>query len=152
MKAHRESHNPARSRATTVCALFGLASSVLVPMTEASAAPMGTNLFAPGTVVIAQGGTIAGGVQYTGPASGKGANVERNGEVDFYPPGSNGDVAPEAQLHQRHVRPDGHGLRPLRRLMGGKHQCPQHCGAHRGLRGHAQPCAGCGHHLSVAFA
>ena len=98
MTAHRQSHNPARSRATTVCALFGLASSVLVPMTEASAAPMGTNLFAPGTVVIAQGGTIAGGVQYTGPASGKGANVERNGEVDFYPPGSNGDVAPEASF------------------------------------------------------
>jgi streptogramin lyase len=98
MTAHYLRHNPARSRAATVFALFGLVSSVLVPLTEASAAPSGGGLFAPGTVVIAEGGTIAGGEQYTGPASGKGANIERNGEVNFYPPNSNGDVAPEASF------------------------------------------------------
>jgi hypothetical protein len=80
-------------RAGTLCALFCFASSVLVAPTEASAAPLGAGLFAPGSVVVSQGGTIAG----TG-GSGKGTTVEANGEVNVYPPGSNGDVAPEASF------------------------------------------------------
>ncbi len=98
MTAHYRNDNRAGSRTAKVCALFALATSVLVPATEASAAPTGRDFYAPGTVVIAQGGTIAGGVQYTHPASGKGADEERNGEVDLYRPGSNGDVAPEASF------------------------------------------------------
>ena len=76
-----------------LCALLGLASPVLVAPTGASAAPSGAGPFAPGSIVVSQGGTIAG----TGK-TGKGTTVEANGEVNVYPPGSNGDVAPEASL------------------------------------------------------
>jgi hypothetical protein len=77
------------SRFGALCALVGLASSVLVAPTEASAARFGVDPFAPGSVVVAQGGTIAGnGTGTTGIAA--------NGNVDVYPPGSNGDVAPLA--------------------------------------------------------
>jgi hypothetical protein len=48
--------------------------------------------FALGSIVVAQGGTLAA----TGVASG--TKVEANGAVDVYPPNSNGDVAPEARL------------------------------------------------------
>ena len=74
-------------------ALVGLASPVLVSPTGASAAPAGIGPFAPGSVVVSQGGTIAGK-----GGSGKGTTVEANGEVNIYPPGSNGDVAPEASF------------------------------------------------------
>jgi hypothetical protein len=77
----------------SLCALVGLASAVLVAPSGASAAPSGAGPFAPGSVVVSQGGTIAG----TGK-SGKGTTVEANGEVNVYPPGSNGDVAPEASF------------------------------------------------------
>jgi hypothetical protein len=76
-----------------LCALLALASSVLVAPTGASAAPAGIGPFAPGSIVVSQGGTIAG----TGK-SGKGTTVEANEEVNVYPPGSNGDVAPEASF------------------------------------------------------
>ena len=66
---------------------------MLVAPTVASAAPAGIGPFAPGSVVVSQGGTIAG----TGK-SGKGTTVEANGEVTVYPPGANGDVAPQASF------------------------------------------------------
>ncbi len=64
---------------------------MLVAPTEASATGVGP--FAPGSVVVSQGGTIFGGTN-------AGTGVELNGEVDVYPPDSNGDVAPEASLTQ----------------------------------------------------
>jgi len=76
-----------------LCALVGLASPVLVAPIGASAAPAGIGPFAPGSVVVSQGGTIAGK-----GGSGKGTTVEANGGVNVYPPGSNGDVAPEASF------------------------------------------------------
>ena len=81
------------TKSVTLCALFGLAGSALIPPVPASAAPSGGDPFAPGSVVIAQGGTIAGAA-----GSGKGTTVKQNGEVEFYPPNSNGDVAPEASF------------------------------------------------------
>src|SRR5208282_5960444 len=60
-----------------LCALVALASPVLVVATGASAAPAGIGPFAPGSIVVSQGGTIAG----TGK-SGKGTTVEDNGEVN----------------------------------------------------------------------
>jgi hypothetical protein len=66
---------------------------MLVAPSEASAAPFGVGPFAPGSVVVAQGGTIAG----TG-GGGIGTSVEENGGVDVYPPNSNGDVIPEASF------------------------------------------------------
>ncbi|HXW80122.1 MAG TPA: hypothetical protein VEJ84_11530, partial [Acidimicrobiales bacterium] len=48
-------------------------------------------LFAPGSVVVSQGGTIFGGTN-------TGTGVELNGDVDVYAPNSNGDVAPEASF------------------------------------------------------
>jgi hypothetical protein len=82
-----------RTKAGVLCTLFGLATSMLVAPTEASAAPSGVGPFAPGSVVVAQGGTIAA----TG-GSGTGTTVKANGELDVYPPRSNGDVAPEASF------------------------------------------------------
>lgn len=75
--------------AAALCALIGLASPVLVAPAEASATGMGP--FAPGSVVVTQGGTIFGGTN-------TGTGVELNGEVDVYPPDANGDVGPEASL------------------------------------------------------
>jgi hypothetical protein len=78
-------------RAGALCAFFGLASPMLVTPTGASAAPFGGVPFVPGSVVVAQGGTIAGnGTGTTG--------AEANGGVNVYPPNSNGDVAPEASF------------------------------------------------------
>ena len=71
--------------------LVGLAGPMLVAPTGASAAPSGQGPFAPGRVVVAQGGAIFGG-------SGGGNGVEANGEVDIYQPDANGDVAPEASF------------------------------------------------------
>jgi hypothetical protein len=74
-----------------LCALFGLANSVLVAPSEVSAAPFGFDPFPPGSVVVAQGGTIAGnGTGTTG--------VEADGAVNVYPPGPNGDVVPAASF------------------------------------------------------
>ena len=91
--AHPHGANrPVRRKTTgvgTLCALIGLASSVLVAPTEASATGMGP--FAPGNVVITQGGTIFGGAN-------TGSGVELNGDVDVYAPEANGDTAPEASL------------------------------------------------------
>ena len=75
-----------------LCALVGFAGLMLVAPSEGAFAT-GAGRFAPGSVVVAQGGTIAGnGTGTTG--------VEANGEVDVYSPGSNGDVAPMASLTQ----------------------------------------------------
>ena len=76
-------------RAGALCALVCLANSVLVAQTEASATGVGP--FAPGSVVVSQGGTIFGGTN-------TGTGVELNGDVDVYPPNSNGDVPPEASF------------------------------------------------------
>jgi hypothetical protein len=81
--------NSGSIRAGALCALVCLASSVPVAQTEASAAGVGP--FAPGSVVVSQAGTIFGG-------GGGGNGVKANGDVDVYPPNSNGDVAPEASF------------------------------------------------------
>jgi hypothetical protein len=78
-------------RTGAVCALVALASSMLVAPTEASAGPFGP--FAPGSVVVAQGGTIAG-------TGGSGTGVEANGEVNVYSPNSSGDATPVASVTQ----------------------------------------------------
>ncbi len=78
-----------RTRTGAACALVGLASSMMVAPTQASVVPSGMGPFAPGSVVVSQGGTIFGGV-------GSGNSVEANGEVDVYSPDANGDVSPEA--------------------------------------------------------
>jgi hypothetical protein len=75
-----------------LCALFALGSSVLVAPTDASATPFGSGPFASGSVVVAQGGTIAAGVVPPG------TGVEANGAVNVYPPNANGDVTPEASF------------------------------------------------------
>lgn len=72
----------------TLCALFGLAGPVLAAPAQASASPFG-----PGSVVVAQGGTVAGdGTGVTG------SGVEADGGVNVYSPYSNGNVAPEASF------------------------------------------------------
>jgi secreted PhoX family phosphatase len=76
-------------RARALCAVVGLAGSSLLPQTAASASGLG--LFAPGSVVVSQGGTIFGGTN-------TGAGVELNGDVDVYRSNANGDVAPEASF------------------------------------------------------
>ena len=89
-----ETKRPVLERSMTtgaLCALFALASSVLVAPTGASATPFGGGPFAPGRVVVAQGGTIFGGTN-------TGTGVELNGDVDVYQPNANGDVAPEASF------------------------------------------------------
>ena len=45
-----------RTGTWALCALFSLASTVLVAPTEASATPIGAGPFAPGSVVVSQGG------------------------------------------------------------------------------------------------
>ncbi len=76
-------------RARALCAVVGLAGSSLLPQSAASASGLG--LFAPGSVVVSQGGTIFGGTN-------TGAGVELNGDVDVYRSNANGDVAPEASF------------------------------------------------------
>jgi streptogramin lyase len=78
-------------RTGALCTLFALASSVLVAPTAASAAPFGFGAFPPGSVVVAEGGTIAGnGTGSTG--------VEADGALEVYPPNANGDAAPLASF------------------------------------------------------
>jgi sugar lactone lactonase YvrE len=57
--------------------------------------------FAPGSVVVSQGGTIFG----TG-GSGVGTTVAANGEVDVYPPHAKGDAAPAARFTQSMYGPN----------------------------------------------
>ncbi len=76
--------------AGALCAIAGLASSLLAAPSEASAATFGLAPFMPGSVVVSQGGTIFGGTN-------AGTGVELNGEVDVYPPNANGDMRPEAR-------------------------------------------------------
>ena len=86
---------PALRRSMTtaaLCALFCLAGSALVAPTEVSASPFGFNPFPPGSVVVAQGGTIAGN------GTGTAGTVSADGYVNVYPPDANGDVAPEASF------------------------------------------------------
>jgi hypothetical protein len=52
---------------------------------------LGAGPFAPGSVVVSQGGTIFGGTN-------TGTGAELNGDLDVYPPGANGDVAPQASF------------------------------------------------------
>jgi hypothetical protein len=88
-------NRPPRPRNMTtgaVCALLAIASSVVIAPTEASAAPFGFGPFAPGSVVVSQGGAIFGG------AISSGTGVAANGEVVVYPPNATGDVAPEASF------------------------------------------------------
>ena len=82
------------ARSGALCALFALAGSMLVAPTQASATPFGFRPFAPGSVVVAQGGTISGN------GLGSPGTVSADGYVNVYPPGSNGDVAPEASFTQ----------------------------------------------------
>ena len=77
------------ARTGALCALVGLAGPMLAAPTGASAT--GVSPFAPGSVVVSQGGTIFGGTN-------TGTGVELNGDVDVYPPNSNGDVAPVASF------------------------------------------------------
>jgi hypothetical protein len=77
------------TRTGALCALFVLGGSVVVTATEASAT--GAGPFAPGSVVVSQGGTIFGGTN-------TGTGVELNGDVDVYGPNANGDVAPLASF------------------------------------------------------
>src|SRR5580658_2946483 len=90
---HLTKQPPLRRSMTTAAlgALFCLAGSVLVAPTEVSATPFGFDPFPPGSVVVAQGGTIAGnGTGTTG--------VEADGAVNVYPPGSTGDAVPAASF------------------------------------------------------
>ena len=81
------------ARIGMLCALVGLAGTMLITSAEASAASVGTGLFAPGSVIVSQGGTIFGGTN-------TGTGVELNGDLDVYPPDSSGDMAPEASFTQ----------------------------------------------------
>jgi len=81
------------ARVGTLCALVGLAGSMLIRPAEASAGSVGSGPFAPGSLIVSQGGTIFGGTN-------TGTGIELNGEVDVYPPDSNGDVAPKASYTQ----------------------------------------------------
>ncbi len=88
---------PALRRSMTtaaLCALFCLAGSALVVPTEVSASPFGFDPFPPGSVVVAQGGTIAGN------GGGTAGTVPADGYVNVYPPDANGDVAPEASFNR----------------------------------------------------
>ncbi len=82
------------AKSEALCAVFALAYSMLVSPTEASAAPFGFGPFAPGSVVVAQGGTISGN------GTGTAGTVSADGYVNVYPPDANGDVAPEASFTQ----------------------------------------------------
>ena len=80
-------------KAGALCTFLGLASSMMVAPTQASAAPFGGVPFAPGSVIVAQGGTIAGNNNTGTPGT-----VEADGSVNVYPPDANGDVAPEVSF------------------------------------------------------
>jgi hypothetical protein len=82
----------ATMRSAALFAMFALVSPLVVPPPGASAAPFGLGPFAPGSVVVAQGGTISG--NDTGVAG----TVQADGYVNVYPPDANGDVAPRASF------------------------------------------------------
>jgi hypothetical protein len=89
---HRGAKRPALGmsiRTGALCALFGLVGSILVAPAEASATPFGSLPFTPGSIVVAQGGNISGGVVPPG------TGVLANGGINVYAANSNGNVAPE---------------------------------------------------------
>jgi sugar lactone lactonase YvrE len=91
---HRAAKRPLLGTAWTtgaLCALLGWSTSMLAAPAGASPAPLHVDPTAPGSVVVSQGGTIFGGTNL-------GTGVELNGDVDVYPPHSNGDVTPEASF------------------------------------------------------
>ena len=71
---------------------FGLVGSMLTAPTAASAAPFRAAPFPPGSIVVSQGGTIAAG------EGGTAGTVAADGEVNVYPPNSDGDVTPLASF------------------------------------------------------
>jgi hypothetical protein len=79
------------SRTWAVCALLSLPSSLLVAPAGASVVRSSGGPFAPGSVVVSQGGSVFGGTN-------TGTGVELNGDVDVYAPHANGDVAPAANF------------------------------------------------------
>ena len=113
-------------RTGVVCGLFGLASSALVAPTEASATGFGPSPFAPGSVVVAQGGTIAGEGGQRDRCRG-GMGVE--GLPAQFQPCLRGT---RGELHQWHERPLCGGLRPVGRLMGGQRKQRHSRRAHPG--------------------
>jgi sugar lactone lactonase YvrE len=64
---------------------------LLVAPATTAAAPDTAGTFAPGTVVVSQGGTIFGGIS-------GGTGVKAHGDVDLYAPNADGDVTPEARF------------------------------------------------------
>jgi hypothetical protein len=80
-----------RARTRAVWALFALTGSMLVAP-GASATPYGRPSFPPGSVVVAEGGTISGN------GLGTPGMVSADGYVNVYPPRSSGDVAPQASF------------------------------------------------------
>jgi hypothetical protein len=82
----------ATTRFAALFAMIAVASPLVGPPTGASATPYGLGPFAPGSVVVAQGGTISGN------GTGTAGTVQADGYVNVYPPDSNGDVAPRASF------------------------------------------------------
>ena len=82
-----------RTKTGAVCTLFGLASPMLVAPTVASAAPAGIGPFAAG-----ERRRLPGWHDRRDRQEWEGTTVEANGEVNVYPPGANGDVAPQASF------------------------------------------------------
>ena len=126
-------------RIGALCGLFGLASSVLVAPTGASATPFGPGPFAPGSVVVAQGGTIFGGRRLSG------TGVEANGAVNVYPPNANGDVAPEASFTNGMYGPSIVAFDPSGDLWAANENTSTLVEFTRAQLAHAQPGAGRDH-------
>jgi hypothetical protein len=123
-------------RTGALCALVALASSVLVATTGAWAASYRGQPFAPGSVVVAQGGTIFGdGVGVSG------SGVEADGDVDVYPPNSNGDVAPEASFTRDMYGPVSMAFDPSGDLWVANINSSTFVEFTRAQLGHTQPCA-----------
>ncbi|MGO9581730.1 MAG: hypothetical protein ACLP36_02885 [Acidimicrobiales bacterium] len=87
------------TRAGALCALVGLASSMLVAPTEASAAPFGAGPFAPGSVVVSRADLAPGTILVAnGGADGLGSTGIGPGSITIYRPGASGDARPEAVI------------------------------------------------------
>lgn len=87
------------SRAGALCAVVGLASSMLVAPTEASATPFGAGPFAHGTVVLSQADIAPGSVLVAnGGSEGWGSTGTGPGSITIYRPGASGDAHPEAVI------------------------------------------------------
>ena len=87
------------TRAGALCALVGLASSMLVAPTEASAAPFGAGPFAQGSVVGSQADLAPGTIFVAnGGANGWGSTGIGPGSITIYRPGASGDAHPEAVI------------------------------------------------------